>query len=128
MSSARLQTDIVRALFESKGYRVSAEVTMGRGLWKGIRADFVIHDLSDYPDNLAIECKWQTSTGSTDEKIAYTVLNIKQCYEIPAIIVCSGSELQNALLWAKSQVEGKLQAVYSTDEFIAWVSKLPGIK
>ena len=123
--NTRLQTDIVRSLLESRGYAVQSEVPLGRGLWKGIRCDFIVSGIALYPDGLGVECKWQSSVGSADEKLAYTVLNIRECYPIPTIILCSGGELAGAMAWAKGQVGGNLVGVMNTDEFIRWVSGLP---
>lgn len=119
-----LQTNIVRSVLEHRGIRVESEVPLGQGLWKGIRADFVAHDVPGYPEQLAIECKWQRTSGSAEEKLAYTVLNIARCYPMPAIIICSGGELERAMQWAKGECDGKLMHVFDTDEFIAWVGGL----
>src|SRR5512145_144137 len=40
--------------------------------------DFWVHGAPGYPDGLAIEVKWQQSTGSVDEKFPYLALNIQQ--------------------------------------------------
>ncbi len=122
--NTRLQTSLVKVLFEILGYKVRKEVVLGKGLWKGIRADFVVEGIEGYPDGLAIECKWQDNSGSASEKIVYTVFNIKRCYPIPAILLCSGGELDKALAWAKTEVEGKLVAALGTDELTSWVGKL----
>lgn len=122
--NSRLQTDIVRAILESRGLTVKSEVPLGKGLWKGIRADFVVDGIYEYPDGLAVECKWQDSSGSASEKIAYTVLNIQRCYPIPAILLCSGAELDQALAWAKEETNEQLIAAMGTDEFIAWASRI----
>ena len=116
-----VQTSMVRSVLENKGINVDVEVPLGDGLWKGIRADFVAYDIPNYPKDLAIECKWQRTGGSTDEKIAYTVLNIRECYPIPGIIICSGGELDRAMAWAKTQCNDRLLHVFDTDEFVHWV-------
>ena len=118
------QTEMVRAVLEARGFELRREVDLGMGLWHGIRADFVIDNAADFPDGLAIECKWQNSTGSAQDKLAYTVLNILECYPIPCIIVCSGIELRCAYKWARTRVGGHLEAVLDSDEFIAWASRL----
>lgn len=123
--TTQLQTDMVRALLAARGLDVAAEVPLGRGLWKGIRADYVVSGIEAYPDGLAIECKWQNSTGSASEKLAYLVLNIQRHYPIPCVILCSGAELDDARSWAVQEADGsRLVAVLGTDEFIAWVASL----
>lgn len=123
--NTRVQSDLVSSLLRSRGFDVHAEVPLGPGLWKGIRADFVVNGIDEYPDGLAIECKWQSSSGSAAEKLAYLVLNITRHYPIPCLILCSGSELGPAKHWAAGEVHGsRLIAVYDTDEFIEWVGRL----
>ena len=122
--TSQAQTEMVRAILEARGFKVRPEVPLGHGLYHGIRADFVIDNAARYPDGLAIECKWQNSTGSAQDKIAYTVLCIQRHYPIPAVLVCSGRELGPAYEWAMGEVGGQLVAVLDSDAFIAWASRL----
>ena len=73
--------------------------------------------------NLGIECKWQQSAGSVDEKYPYTVLNIKKKSPIPCIIVIDGGGYkQEAYKWLKNQIGGNLTGVFNMSEFTKFVN------
>ena len=52
-----------------------------------LNADFWVRGAPGFPAGLAIEVKWQQSTGSVDEKFPYLVYNIKECYPCPALVI-----------------------------------------
>ena len=86
--------------------------------------DFWVRGAPDYPQGLAIEVKWQQSTGSVDEKFPYLVLNIQQCYPCPALVVADGGgQRPGALQWLRGQVSGNLLGVFSVSEFLAWANR-----
>lgn len=87
-------------------------------------ADFLVCGAPGYPAGLALEVKWQQSTGSVDEKFPYLVLNIQQCYPCPAIVIADGGgQRPGALQWLRSQVSEHLIAVHSLAEFLAWSNR-----
>ena len=87
-------------------------------------ADLWIKGAPGFPAGLALEVKWQQSTGSVDEKFPYLVLNIRECYPCPAIVIADGGgQRPGALQWLRSQVGGNLLAVYSLAEFLAWSNR-----
>jgi hypothetical protein len=51
--------------------------------------DFVVHGIPKFHDGLAIESKYQGSSGSADEKFPYLIHNIKEMFPIPCIILYS---------------------------------------
>ncbi len=78
------------------------------------------------PSELIIECKWQESGGSVDEKFPYLNLNIQNSYPAPTIVVIGGEGMrEGAIKWLRNQVKCNLNllAVYSLDRFIAWANK-----
>jgi hypothetical protein len=86
--------------------------------------DFWVRGAAGFPEGLAIEVKWQQSTGSVDEKFPYLVLNLKECYPCPAIVVADGGgQRPGALQWLRFQVGGNLLGVYSLAEFLAWANR-----
>ena len=86
--------------------------------------DFWVRGAPGFPDGLAIEVKWQQSTGSVDEKFPYLVLNIQQCYPCPAIVVADGGgQRPGALHWLRGQVSGNLLGIFSLAEFLAWANR-----
>ena len=51
--------------------------------------DFALYHPQRWPDCLVLQCKWQTSSGSVDEKYPYEVENIAHA-KFPTIIVLDG--------------------------------------
>lgn len=96
------------------------------------RTEFLL--LSErYDAKIRIECKWQQSSGSVDEKLPYLYLNA--VYSMPEndiIIVIDGNGWKKgAVEWLKSAVENKLFTppdfkknirVFSLMEFITWAN------
>jgi hypothetical protein len=88
-----------------------------------------------YGLNIRIECKWQQSSGSVDEKFPYLYLNcIEAMPENDIIIVAGGGGMkEGALPWLKRAVEGNLYLsiatpqksiqVFSIDEFLRWANR-----
>ena len=89
-----------------------------------LNADFWVRGAPGLPDGLAIEVKWQQSTGSVDEKFPYLIHNIKECYPCPALVIADGGgQRPGALHWLRGQVAGNLLAVFSLAEFLAWANR-----
>lgn len=89
-----------------------------------LNADFWVHGVPHYPLGLAIEVKWQQSTGSVDEKFPYLVHNIKECYPCPALVIADGGgQRPGALQWLRAQSGDNLLAVFSLAEFVAWANR-----
>ena len=82
-----------------------------------------------------IECKWQQSSGSVDEKFPYLFLNCTEKMTEPHIIVLldGGCAKQGAIDWLKGACHkfnedpqknsGRRVDLMSTVEFIQWVNK-----
>jgi hypothetical protein len=89
-----------------------------------LNADFWVRGAPHFPDGLAIEVKWQQSTGSVDEKFPYLVYNIKECYPCPALVIADGGgQRPGALHWLRDQVGANLMGVFSLAEFMAWANR-----
>jgi hypothetical protein len=89
-----------------------------------LNADFWVRGAPSLPDGLAIEVKWQQSTGSVDEKFPYLVHNIQECYPCPALVIADGGgQRPGALQWLRDQAQGNLLAVFSLAEFMAWANR-----
>jgi len=85
--------------------------------------------------NTRIECKWQQSSGSVDEKLPYLYLNCLEAMpENEIIIVIDGGGMKpGALEWLLQAVEGqkylgenaqqKSIQVFSISEFVSWANK-----
>lgn len=99
---------------------------IGKGIYdQDLRADFYVPDVPDYPNGLIIESKWQDVGGTVDEKFPYLVLNIRECYSCPTIVIAGGGGARpSAVLWLRSQVDGvSLVAVLSIEEFMSWAMR-----
>lgn len=89
-----------------------------------------------YNLNLRVECKWQQSNGSVDEKLPYLYLNcIETMPESHIMIVIDGDGWKKgAIQWLKDAVSEKKYTtkenrdkfiqVFSLKEFMAWANKL----
>ncbi|BAY11279.1 PD-(D/E)XK nuclease superfamily protein [Calothrix sp. NIES-2098] len=107
--------------------RYAKQVYIGAGIYQtALKVDFYVVGLSANPSGLIIECKWQESGGSVDEKFPYLNLNIQQSYPAPTIVVIGGEGMrEGAINWLRQQVKynRNLLGVYSLDRFIAWANK-----
>lgn len=97
---------------------------IGVGIYNSIlKTDVLIFDKNKYPNKLAIEMKWQQIGGSVDEKYPYLVLNIKEIFPCPAIIVIDGGGYkEGALNWLKNQVDNQLIGVFDLSGFLKWAN------
>ncbi len=104
--------------------RYAKQVYIGSGIYKTIlKVDFFVMGLPVMPSGLIIECKWQESGGSVDEKFPYLNLNIQDSYPAPTIVVIGGEGMrEGAIKWLRQQVASNpnLLAVHTLDRFIAW--------
>ena len=82
--------------------------------------DFLLYD-ADVDKYLVIECKWQQSPGSVDEKYPYLVTNIKEKSPYPCLVLLDGNGYKPAAKeWLLTQVDEKLLGVLSMSEFVKW--------
>ncbi len=87
--SGRDLTLRVKDLAEALGLAVRLEVRVGRRLWGAVRKiDVVLTDLATRR-TLGIECKFQGTKGSAEEKIPATVSDIA-AWPITGIVVFDG--------------------------------------
>jgi hypothetical protein len=67
-------------------------------------ADFLVVNKELFPNDLIIECKWQQSAGSVDEKYPFLILNINKT-NIPTVILLDGGGYKDgAKEWLINQV------------------------
>jgi peptidoglycan hydrolase-like protein with peptidoglycan-binding domain len=125
----------INALLVSKGYAMLTKQPEGLAeynwaikqyrkfstLYGGqMRIDFFVCNRSKWPEGLAIECKWQSSPGTVDEKFPYVVENLK-ALPVPSIIMLAGGGYRPAALeWVKRQSSDRLTVVESIDSAIKW--------
>lgn len=95
------------------------EVEIGRNIY-GItrRIDFLLFHPTRHPNGLVIQCKWQASGGSVDEKYPFEVLNINQGEYDTIIVLDGGGYSKGAATWLRGQAgNNRLKHVFSQGEF-----------
>jgi len=90
---------------------------------KDTRADLILYHPEKHPEFLIIECKWQQSKGTTEEKLPYLVLNIKKNYPYETmIIIDGGGHSQGAIKWIQKQEGGRIKIVCNMSKFMRFVN------
>jgi hypothetical protein len=87
------------------GKQFIKQALVGDTIYDTVRkCDFLIINRAKFPKDLIIECKWQQSNGSVDEKYPYLLFNIIKT-AVPTVILIDGEGYRPAALeWLKSQV------------------------
>ncbi len=103
----------------------SEQCPIGRDIYsKKRRVDFILYHPQRWSDCLIIQCKWQASPGSIDEKYPFEVLSI-QLNEFSTIIVLDGGGYsKGAEQWIKGQAgKNKLLHVLNLGEISKFQSR-----
>ena len=101
------------------------ECNVGKTLYGGVRrVDFILYHPVKWSDCLVIECKWQSSSGTVDQKYPYFVDSINKNPQ-PAIIVLDGDgQSRRSGEWLKKQAgKGKLLKVMNQGETAKFASE-----
>lgn len=102
------------------GKQFARQVPLGDTIYETTRkVDFMVVNHEKFPDDLLIECKWQQSKGSVDEKYPFLLYNIIRT-GIPTIVLLDGGGYKpSALKWLKEMVNknGALIGVWTMAEF-----------
>ena len=97
------------------------------------RTEFVLRS-AHYALDVRIECKWQQSAGSVDEKFPYLYLNCIQAMPESTIFILldGGGAKPRAVTWLREAASTRLFLpadspkqvhVFSLQEFLAWVNR-----
>ena len=87
------------------------------------RVDIIIYHPDLYPNCLAIQCKWQSSRGSVEEKYPFEVLNIEQSAYDTIIILDGGGYSPGAKEWLSNKSnKNKLLHVFNKAEFFQFAN------
>ena len=96
------------------------QVQLGKTIYNTNRkADFVVFHPKLFPNSLIIECKWQQTPGSVDEKYPFLIENIEKARLTTIILIDGDGYKPGALEWLRKQ-EKKidcLQGVWNMKEF-----------
>jgi hypothetical protein len=102
------------------GKQFAKQVIVGKTIYDTSRkCDFLVLNLTKFPNGLIIECKWQQSNGSVDEKYPFLLFNIHKT-GIPTIVLLDGGGCKpGARIWLKAQTSmvSDLLGVWSMSEF-----------
>lgn len=102
------------------GKQFAKQVPIGDTIYDTERkCDFLIINREKFPNGLIIECKWQQTGGSVDEKYAFLIFNIVKT-GIPTVVLLDGAGYRKAAKkWLLDQVnpKGSLIAVWDMAEF-----------
>ena len=88
-SSGRDLEQQVAELGRSLGLDVRTQVRVGRRLWGAVREIDVVLTEPSLWRSLGIECKFQGTSGSAEEKIPATIRDI-EAWPIPGLVVYDG--------------------------------------
>ena len=108
------------------GKQYAKEVIVGTTIYETKRkCDFFIINKDKFENGLIIECKWQQSAGSVDEKYPFLLHNIFKTGVPTVILIDGGGYKANALKWLREQAnpERSLIAVWNMSEFQTKVNK-----
>ncbi len=89
---------------------------IGRDIYgKTRRVDFILYHPHRWPDSLVIQCKWQASHGSVEEKYPFEVLSIQMNEFSTIIVLDGGGYTQGAKQWLAGQA-GKNKLIHVMDQ------------
>jgi hypothetical protein len=121
----RVAGDVTAVPFERWYAR---QVKLERGIYGSyIKSDLFVRDPVHFADGLHIECKWQQTPGSVDEKYPYTMLSLLT-YQRPSIFVLAGRGARpTSVEWLRAKAEaskGHVRFFSGTDEVVAYLNKM----
>ncbi len=98
---------------------------VGRDIYgKKRRVDFLLYHPRKWPQSLVIQCKWQASSGSVEEKYPFEVLSIQQGGYPAIILLAGGGYSKGAEQWLKGQAgKNLLKHVFDQGDFQRFVSR-----
>ncbi|MDR1475188.1 MAG: hypothetical protein LBI30_01545 [Holosporales bacterium] len=102
------------------GKQFSKQPWCGESIYGSSRkCDFLIMNREKFPDGLIIECKWQESSGSVDEKYPFTLQNVEKIGVTTVVLIDGDGYKKQAFDWLRNQVspERALRGVYTMKEF-----------
>lgn len=83
-----------------------------------LRVDFFVWHPEKYPNGMIIECKYQETAGSADEKFPYTVANLRKA-NIPAVLLIMGRGPKPCSVeWCLKQQDEHLKVFKDLESFM----------
>lgn len=88
------------------------------------RVDLILYHPELWKNCLVIQCKWQSSPGSVDQKYPFEVLCIQQDEYDTIILLDGGGYAPGARQWLLNQAgKNRLKHVFNQGEFARFASK-----
>ncbi len=86
--------------------------------------DLILYHPRLWPSCLVIQCKWQASSGSVDQKFPFEVLSIQQDDYDTIILLDGGGYAPGARQWLLNQAgKNRLKHVFDQGEFARFASR-----
>ena len=104
----------------------TSQIALERNIYKAkFRTDFFLFNAGKFPLGMHIECKWQGSAGSVDEKYVFTVLSLKALLSESVLILDGDGARRGAVEWIKSEEKkgGRFRFFGSISQFNNWAVK-----
>ncbi len=103
----------------------SRQFETGKSIYDKRRlVDLILYHPKQYPSCLAIQCKWQASGGSVEEKYPYEVLCIQQSQYNTMILLDGGGYSDGARQWLLEQSgKNRLEQVFNQGEFANFANR-----
>ena len=116
---------LIFAMREMEQPVYAQQVESGRDIYgKTRRVDFLLFHPYRHPNGLVIQCKWQASSGSVEEKYPYEVLSIAQGEFDTLIVLDGGGYTAGAEQWLRSQAgRNRLKHVFNQGELQRFASR-----
>ena len=111
--------DFLNELPNLAGKTYARQVLIGKNIYgRDRKVDFVLHHPELWRDGLVIECKWQGSAGSVEEKYPFLVYNIALSGRATIIVLDGEGYREDAKNWLHNQVGSSyLRQVFTLGEF-----------
>ena len=112
-------------LYKSDTPIFAAQCPLGKDIYgKNRRVDFILYHPVRWPDCLVIQCKWQASSGSVEQKYPFEVLTIEMNEFATIIVLDGGGYSEGSKKWLKNQVgKNNLLHVFDLGEIHRFHSK-----
>lgn len=123
VKSGQAAEALIYCILKERGYQVERQAYVGESIkGGGIRADFLVNGIKQFPDGLIIESKWQETPGTADEKLFGLALDIATNYPCPTIVIVAGGGHREPIVnWLRNQVNGgTLYRVFDVEQFLTW--------
>ena len=103
----------------------TSQVKIGHDMYgKSRRVDFLLFHPILHFNGLVIQCKWQLSSGSVEEKYPFEVQNIRESGYDTIILLDGGGYSGGAKRWFYSQAgHDHLLHVFDQEEFLRFIAR-----